>query len=406
MKTILHCDLNNFFASVECRDNPELKDVPTAVCGSSEERKGIVLAKNEPAKAFGIVTGEPVWQAKRKCPSLQTVPPHFSRYQHFSREVQQIYLRYTDLMEPFGIDESWLDVTGSRRLFGTGEEIANQIREAVKNELGLTISVGVSFNKIFSKLGSDMKKPDAVTVITPENFKEKIWPLPVNSLLGVGKSTLSKLEKYRIRTVGDLAQRDRDFLKWLLGIHGEALHRYANALDNGPVASSDAFREVKSIGNSTTCIQDLENGEEVRRVLLELSQNVCRRLRACGLSALGVQITVKTSDFKTMEFQTMLEEPLRSFLRLTDVGFELFKMRYKWEKKIRAIGIRAIALVEASNYYQPTLFVDNAKACRREKVEETVDRLEERYGRGVVVPLTMKLPLHIPDPENKPSFFH
>lgn len=406
MRTILHCDLNNFFASVECRDLPELKKIPIAVCGNVEERKGVVLAKNELAKAFGITTGEPVWQAMQKCRTLKTVPPHFERYLYFSKEVQKIYARYTDLIEPFGIDECWLDVTGSERLFGTGEEIAHAIKDTVKRELGLTISVGVSFNKIFAKLGSDLKKPDAVSVITQENFKEKLWRLPVESIIGVGRATLSKLQRYGIYTIGDLAATNEDFLKRQLGVHGEQLKKAANGWDVSSVCGENTRREVKTVGNSTTCIKDLESDDEVWRVLLELSQSVGRRLRAENLSALGVQISIKRNDFKTMEFQAPFSEPVRTFLTLAQAGFALFQERYKWERRIRAVGIRAISLIPTGDYYQPNFFGDAQKSQRREKIEDAMDSLEKRYGKGVLVPLSLKNPSCVPDAENKPSFFH
>ena len=263
--------MNNFYASVECMLNPELKNKPVAVCGSVEERHGIVLAKNYAAKAFGVSTGEAIWQAKQKCQNLVIVEPHYEQYMKFSKLARGIYGRYTDQIEPYGMDECWLDVTGSGCM-GTGFEIADEIRRTVKFELGLTISAGVSFNKIFAKLGSDMKKPDAITCIEADSFQEKIWCLPASDLLGVGRATEKVLSGYGIHTIGELAATSDDFLKCRLGKNGLAIKKYANGLDDSPVMRSDYVSPVKSIGHGITTMQDLENNAEVWCVMLELVQ--------------------------------------------------------------------------------------------------------------------------------------
>ena len=250
-RVILHIDMNNFYASVETLYDPSLKDIPMAVGGDKERRHGIVLAKNMLAKAKGVKTAEALWEAERKCPGIKFVPPHFERYAKYSRLAKEIYMQYTDMVESFGLDECWLDVTGSRRLFGSGREIAEEIRARVKDELGLTVSIGVSFNKIFAKLGSDYKKPDAVTAFTRENFKELVWPLPAADLLFVGKSTQEALRKYGIYTIGDAAKADRKLLKRLFGKAGEQLSMYANGEDRSPVRRVNEHEEIKSIGNST-----------------------------------------------------------------------------------------------------------------------------------------------------------
>ena len=216
-RTILHSDMNNFYASVECLYNPKLRGKPLAVGGDAEARHGIILAKNYEAKRFGVQTGEALWQAKQKCRELIIVEPHYDKYIRFSQMAREIYGEYTDQVESFGLDECWLDVTGSEKLFGTGRQIADQIRERIKFELGITASVGVSFNKVFAKLGSDMKKPDATTVIPPDSFREKVWPLPVNELLYVGRATHRKLHTYGVNTIGDLAKADVNFLKLVFG---------------------------------------------------------------------------------------------------------------------------------------------------------------------------------------------
>ena len=204
-RVILHCDLNCFYASVELLSHPDLRDVPMAVCGDPNSRHGIILAKNEPAKKFGIQTAETIWQAKKKCPDLVLLPPHHDLYREYSRKVNAIYDEYTDLVEPFGIDESWLDVTHTLHLFGgDARALADALRERMKRQLGLTLSVGVSFNKVFAKLGSDYKKPDATTVISRENWKELVWPLQVGDLLYVGGAARKLLKQYGITTIGQL----------------------------------------------------------------------------------------------------------------------------------------------------------------------------------------------------------
>ncbi|MCC8169630.1 MAG: DNA polymerase IV [Oscillospiraceae bacterium] len=236
-RTILHCDCNGFFASVECALNPKLKNVPMAVGGDPESRHGIILGKNELAKPFNIMTAETIWQAKQKCPELVIVPPHHDVYRRYSKRINDIYKQYTDLVEPFGIDESWLDVTGSRRLFGDGKTIADELRARIKEEIGLTSSECVSFNKVFAKLGSDYKKPDATTVFSRENWRELIFPLPAKDLLYVGKTTAGALSLMGINTIGELAAADKSSLEKRLGKAGTMLYTYANGLDDSPVKS-------------------------------------------------------------------------------------------------------------------------------------------------------------------------
>ena len=293
LRSILHCDMNNFYASVECMLDPALKKYPIAVCGSVEERHGIVLAKNYKAKAFDVKTGDAVWQAKQKCKDLVVVPPHYEEYIKYSKLARSVYERYTDQVEPYGMDECWLDISGTESLFGSPEKVANEIRETMKFELGLTISVGVSFNKIFAKLGSDMKKPDAVTVIPKDTFKEKIWGLPAADLLGVGRATQRVLDSYCIRTIGDLANNDPEFLRRRLGKNGVVLWNYANGNDLSLVAKKDFVSPIKSVGHGITTVADLEKPEQVWPVFLELTQDIGHKLRVHGLSAEGVAIHIR-----------------------------------------------------------------------------------------------------------------
>lgn len=309
LRSILHCDMNNFYASVECMLDPALKKYPIAVCGSVEERHGIVLAKNYKAKAFDVKTGDAVWQAKQKCKDLVVVPPHYEEYIKYSKLARSVYERYTDQVESYGMDECWLDISGTESLFGSPEKVANEIRETMKFELGLTISVGVSFNKIFAKLGSDMKKPDAVTVIPKDTFKEKIWGLPAADLLGVGRATQRVLDSYCIRTIGDLANTDPDFLRRRLGKNGVVLWNYANGNDLSLVAKKDFVSPIKSVGHGITTVADLEKPEQVWPVFLELTQDIGHKLRVHGLSAEGVAIHIRDNTLNTRQWQTKIALP-------------------------------------------------------------------------------------------------
>jgi len=385
-RTILHCDLNNFFASVECLYNPKLKEVPMAVCGSSKNRHGIVLAKNEYAKKYGVITAEAVWQAQKKCPSLVIVSPHFDRYNKYSMLACQIYERFTDMVEPFGIDESWLDVTGSMHLFGSGKEIADNIREIVKNELGLTISVGVSFNKIFAKLGSDYKKPDATTVISHENYREIVFPMKVSDLLYVGKSSIAVLDKLCIKTIGQLAQFDKKVLSDKLGKMGEMIHDYANGIDNSPVEFAHSERQVKSVGNGMTFKRNLVGLDDISAGVLALSDCVASRLRKYGLKCQGVQVAIKDPKFKTISRQKKLQFATHLSREISDIALEIIKSSWDLKASIRMITITGINLVNENYSEQLCLFDDanNQKRNKQEKIEQAVDNIRNRYGKRAI----------------------
>ena len=382
-RAILHSDLNSFYASVEIMLNPSLKGKAVAVCGSTETRHGIVLAKSDPAKKAGVKTGMANWEARRLCRNLIMVPPQYDQYLKYSRLTRSIYERYTDLVEPFGMDECWLDVTASRNL-GAPAEIAEQIRARVREELGLTVSIGVSFNKIFAKLGSDMKKPDAVTEITRENFREKIWPLPCSELLYCGPATTRKLAVYGIRTIGDLAGANPLLLKQLLGVNGLALWTYACGSDQSRVMPKDFVSPIKSVGHGITCTADLENNDMVFRVMLELSQDVGRRLRLHGLSAKGVQVYVRSGDLSGFQYQCRL--PLKTQLphEIAAAGFRVFKERYRWYKKVRAICIRAVDLTPKDAPEQLSIFGSAARHEKRERMQDAVENIRARFGRKAI----------------------
>jgi DNA polymerase-4 len=395
-KAILHCDLNNFFATVECRDHAEYAGHPVAVCGSAEDRHGIVLAKNELAKKYGVKTAEPIWQAQRKCPGLVLASPHFKSYLQASEQVREIYFRFTNQVEPFGIDECWLDVTGSRRLFGSGYEIAEKLRALVKQEAGLTISVGVSFNKIFAKLASDFKKPDATTVISQENFKQKIWPLPANYLLGVGKSTDKQLWSMGISTIGELAMTDAKYLTATFGKAGQELWVNANGLNHSPVQPNDEEEVPKSVGNSITCVHDLHTEEEVWRVFLYLAEKISRRMREAGLIASGIQISVKDNLLHVEQHQQKLEWPTRLSRDLAQTARELFQAGYDWQHPVRALGICAISLLPENYACQASFFHNTAQDEKTEMLETKVEAVCGRFGKGAVIRASLMNDMPIP----------
>lgn len=382
-RVILHCDMNNFYASVECMLDTSLRNKAVAVCGSVEERHGIVLAKNYAAKAFGVSTGEAIWQAKQKCRNLVIVEPHYEQYMKFSKLAREIYGRYTDLIEPYGMDECWLDVTGSG-VMGSGYEIADEIRETVKFELGLTISAGVSFNKIFAKLGSDLKKPDAVTCINADCFREKIWDLPASDLLGVGRATDKVLSSYGIHTIGQLAGAPDDFLSRKFGKNGMALKLYANGLDTSPVMHCEYHSPVKSIGHGTTTIQDLEDSSEVWSVILELVQEIGHKLRTHEKKAAGVAISVRDNELHIKEWQCKLDMPTMSPSYIAKQAYALFERSYQWRLPIRSITVRAINLIDKDCPYQTDLFTDVSEIDRKERLDVAVESIRDRFGKDAI----------------------
>ena len=383
-RTILHSDMNSFYASVECLYHPELKGKPVAVCGDVEQRHGIILAKTQQAKRFGVSTGEPIWQAKQKCPNLITVPAHFDLYMNFSNAAKKIYQRYSDLIEPFGLDESWIDVTGNNMIHGSGEKIAQEISQTIKHELGVTVSIGVSWNKIFAKLGSDYKKPDAITVISKENFKNIVWQLPASDLFYVGRATTRKLANYGIHTIGQLAQTDSDFLRRILGKWGEHLWSFANGYDISQVAPSGYCSPIKSIGNSITTYRDIESSQEAWQVLLALSENVARRLRENGFRCRTVQISVRDKNLNWFECQTKIEIPCCTVESIAEAANKLLNNHYSFSVPLRSLGVRACDLVSLSEGVQLTFCGNPLRQAKLERLESCVDNLRERFGRDAV----------------------
>ncbi len=383
-RTVLHCDMNNFFASVECRKDPRLFSLPVAVCGSIEERHGIVLAKNYVAKKYGIVTGEPVVRAKQKCPDLITIEPHYDEYMHFSRLAKEIYLSYTDLVEPFGADECWLDVTGSYALFGDGETIANTVRERVKKELGLTISVGVSFNKMFAKLGSDMKKPDAVTVIPSDGFKEKIWHLPASELMGVGPATSATLARFGIHTIGQIANAYPPMIKGALGKNGLALIEIANGRDSSPVVSEENSPPIKSMSHGTTTARDLRTREEIKTVMLALCEELGHRLHSLKKKASAVSISLRDCNLHTRQYQCRLSMPTDSYSVIAKRAFTLMCEKHLLSAPLRSVTVGVSELIPSSSPCQIDLFTDPSDTVRRETLDSVMDKINIRFGRDKI----------------------
>ncbi len=385
-RVILHCDCNSFFASVETVLNPEYKNVPMAVCGDASARHGIVLAKNELAKKYGIQTAETVYSAKRKCPGLVIAPPHHAEYVKFSKRVNEIYARYTDLIEPFGIDESWLDVTASRKLFGTGVEIAERIRQEVKREIGITVSIGVSFNKVFAKLGSDYKKPDAITLISEENFKEIVYPLPASDLLFVGKKTAEALRAMGVRTIGELAAVSESILQNKFGRSGELLYKYSRGLDDSPV--SPEREEAKSIGNGFTFRHDLVTREECRIGIDFLSEEIGRKLRAKGMKCSTVQLSIKDEFLRVIQRQRPQNPPSDIAREIAQTAYGILLDEWSDTRPIRMITVTASNLVhsdevtEQIDMFAPDRSEDREKLKKR---EEIIDKIRQKHGMASII---------------------
>lgn len=377
-RVILHSDLNNFYASVECLYNPAIRHKPVAVAGDPEQRHGIVLAKNSLAKRYGVQTGDPLWLARRKCGNLVFVPPHYGLYLRYSQLAQAIYSDYTDLVESFGLDECWLDITGSTHLFGDGMAVATALRRRIRAELGVTASVGVSFNKVFAKLGSDLRKPDATTEITPHNFRQKVWPLPVEELLYVGPATARRLSACGIGTIGALANADPRFLMQQLGKVGRMLWLFANGQDRSPVAPLGARPLVKSIGNSTTTPRDLRTEAEVKITLYTLCESVAERLREQDLRCRAVQITIRDNELFSYERQQMLEAPTCASREIFSAAYSLYQ-RHLPGRPVRSLGVRACRLL-CREGVQLSLYPERVAAQKQEALESAVDQLRSRFG--------------------------
>ncbi len=378
MRKILHCDANNFYASIECMLDPTLKDKYVAVSGNPDKRHGIILAKNQKAKECGVKTGDVIWEAKRKCPNLVLVPPQFDKYVYYSNKIFDIYCQYTDRVEPFGIDECWLDVTGSMRLFKSATAIADELREQIKKEIGITISVGVSFNKIFAKLGSDMKKPDATTLISPDNFKSKVWPLDVSDLLMIGRKTEAKLKGLGINTIGDLANTNVDVLISKFGINGQKIYDNANGNNSEEVRLYYDKHIPKSIGNSTTMPKDVVLRDEAKAVIMALSEMVAIRLRKYGFIAGGVHLGMRFNDLSYVGKQSKLPYKINSASSICDFAMEIYDS-FQHTLPLRLLSVTTFDLSKGEEMQQLSLF-DDERVEKLRRIDASLDKIREKYG--------------------------
>ena len=394
-RIILHSDCNCFYASVEMLHHPELEGLPLAVGGDPEARHGIVLTANYIAKRKGVKTGMALWQARAACPDLIFVPPRMDLYLRFSRMAREIYLEYTDQVENFGCDEAWLSVEKSRGIKGDGMTIAKEISDRIKTELGITVSIGVSWNKIFAKLGSDYKKPDAITLISRKNYKRIVWPLPASDLLDVGRSTSRKLSSVGIRTIGELANADPSHLHSLLGKMGYVLHGFANGLDDSPVTTDGYHAPIKSIGNSTTAPRDLTCDTDVKIILMALSESVAARLRKNGFCAGVVEISIRDNGLFSFTRQVKLKRATNITDEIMKAAYGLFQSHYLWEHPIRSLGVRGSNLTLDHMPVQLSLFADEELRERQEKLDRMTDEIRRRFGYFAIQRAFMKQDEHL-----------
>lgn len=379
-RVILHSDINSCYATIEHLHHPELAGKPLAVGGDPEARHGIVLTADYLAKKKGVKTGMALWQAKQVCPEITFVPPNMDLYLRFSRMAHEIYSEYTDLQEPYGIDECWLDVTDSKIIKGDGLTIAKEISNRMKKELGVTVSIGVSFNKIFAKLGSDYKKPDAITTMYREEFKTKAWKLPVSDLLYVGRATNNKMQKYGIHTIGDLARTDIDWITSVFGKMGAILWSFANGYDESPVKKENTSAPIKSIGNGTTTPRDLETDDDVKIVLYNLAESVAARLRKNGFKCRVVEISIRDNKLISFSRQKKLGNATNITGEIAQSAYVLFKENYSWNNPIRSLGVRGSDLVNDNYWEQLDIFSSAEYREKLLKADKAVDDIRRRFG--------------------------
>ncbi len=373
-RVILHSDVNNFFASVECSTKPELLDKPVAVTGNPKKRNGIILAKNELAKRYGVKTGQVIGEAKGLCPGLVCLPPHYDLYEQISGELHQIYLEYTNFVEPLGLDECWLDVTDSLKyLKKDGKEIADEIRQRVKTQFKFTVSVGVSFSKIFAKLASDLRKPDFTTVISRDNFKTLTYDLPLNSIVGIGHRLEKKFSSIDVKTIGEFTRLEDGYLENLMGINGINLKNDLLAKRDVPVADYYSLPPPKSIGNGTTLLRDIHSREEIKKVIFFLAEKVALRLKKHSLMSECLSITIKNKDLKTFHISKKIPKT-GSIKKLGQHGMELCDKIWKYNYPIRAIRLRCSALSDR--------FVKQMSMFDKERdFSEVTALINQKYGK-------------------------
>lgn len=398
MRTILHCDINNCFASIEALRNPQLRGRPIAVCGDPRQRRGIVLAKSEAAKQCGVKTGDVLWEARKKCPDIIFVPAHYDVYVHYSNMIRKYYEELTYRVEPYGIDECWLDVTGDLKRHGvSGYMLGEEIRETVKQRFGLTISVGVSFNKVFAKLGSDYRKPDAVTEFRREDMCSRIWPLPASDLFGVGRATQKQLLRFGIQSIGDIARSNVPFLRSQLGMQGEQLWRYANGYDESEVTRPEELASRQSIGHGTTLPFDVTHDEMLWPVLLELATRVAHDLRREGFYARGLGLCVRDSRMCFHQYHYILSQRTNVSETLARIGYMLFIQRYGWHEPVHAITLTADHLEPINTPHQLELFapsgIETGRTATIGLIEDAMMSLNTHFGSRILKRATTLHPI-------------
>ncbi len=383
-RVIVHSDINHCYAQLEEMKNPELRNVPMAVGGSTEKRNGIILAKNDLAKAAGVKTGEALWQAKRKCRDLIIIHPNYEEYMYYTEKVKDVYRQYTDRVESFGLDEAWIDLSDSQLLFGDGIELAKKIQDEVFEKTGLTVSMGVSFNKIFAKLASDLLKHKGFVVVTPENFREMLWDLPVEDLLMVGRRTCRKLNEMGVFTIGELAAYDIRQLQRRFGIMGPELWRYANGLDDSQVHHTGYVRPVKSVGNSKTCVKDICSIPQLREVFRVLSESVAYRLRELNMQGRVVSISLRSVELRYCSAQMKLNRPTDLAREILEAAMNLVRRLQPEEINFRSVGIHVSQLTPYTGSEQLDLFSTPQERPRQRNMEQAFCSIREKYGYDAV----------------------
>ncbi len=383
-KVVLHADLNNFYASIACITHPEWREQPLAVCGDPTLRHGIVLAKNMPAKRKGVITGQAIWQARQSCPNLNTVAPDFEQVLRYAGLVRRIFARYTNRVQPFGVDEAWLDVSDPGTDMTDGLRIANHLRHTVREETGLTLSVGVSDNRVFAKLGSDLKKPDGVSLVCAQNRHTVLDPLPVDELLFIGRATTKKLHAVGIFTIGQLAAAEPSALRALFGKTGLMLSGFARGNDAASVIAEDAPVKMKSVGNSITASHDIVALHDARITLYGLCESVASRMRKHGVIGRVVQVFIRNASLDWYQRQQKLEYQ-------TDCSFDLFQTSYallleNWREgtPLRSLGVSVSQLAPAGTLMQLSFLPEDAARQKRQILEHTIDDIRSRYGHFAI----------------------
>ena len=390
-RVIVHSDLNHCYAQIEEMFYPELREVAMVVGGDEEKRHGIILAKNDKAKAYGIKTGESLRDAFKKCPNLVVVPAHYEEYKYYTNKVKDIYREYTDKVESYGLDEAWFDLTHSQLLFGDGVELAKRIQRRIFEELGLTVSMGISFNKIFAKLGSDLDKKMGFVVIDEDNYRDIVYPLDVEDLFYVGRATRDKLHKMNIFTIGDLANAHFNDISSRLGKHGEMIWCFANGLEENEVNLNSYKRKIKSIGNGVTAIHDLREKEEAKLVFRVLVESVASRLKDEKLKAYTISISLRNNKLEWFSRQKRLYEATDIADEILEVVMHLLETNYDFKIPLRSISVSASQLVDSYNIVQLNLLHDEEKRQNDKRLDETIDEIRERFGFNKIKRLSLLL---------------